>query len=222
MKHIVLALSLMYWLNSAFANCMQTFNVKQNAEVSDYTWIPGVGSFSSPPISCVALEKSRQRLFVSAGGKIDSTFFASAVKYEAELTAISKRIANAKSDLDNKLANDAAIDAVRVSLEIILYDLGKAMTLIGCFAPEPTMLSKFGCGVGLISTAKDTHSILSGNLTKKELSDRAKKLTGDINTMEKARAALIAKKAQFKMDASSKQLNLVFLQMCEAVQKSCL
>jgi hypothetical protein len=222
MKRILFAVLSLSCLGNAAANCLQTFNVKANSTVSDYAWVPGTGVLTASPISCVTFEKARQRLFVSGQGKIDPAYFANVSKYESEVSALSARIAKTKVELDKKLQSDATVDAIIIPFEIILYDLSKAMTLIGCFAPEPTMVTKVGCGIGLIGTAKETYSIVSGGLTKQQISDRAKQLTADIAAMEKARAALLAKKGQFQMDTSTKQLNAVFLNMCEAVKKSCL
>lgn len=204
------------------ANCLQSFNVKPDAIVSDFTWIPGSGFVAQDPISCIALERSRQALFISGEKKIDPVVLSEVSKYESELNKLSDRIAKTKLELDSKLAADASLEALRLAFEIILYDLAKAATLIGCAAPDPTMLSKALCAVGLVSTAKDSYSILSGNLTKQELSSKAQKLTSDITQMENAKRSLLAKQPSFNMDSAEKKLNETFLNMCETVKKSCL
>lgn len=217
-------LTALLFLTTAYANanptCLQTFDVKADKKVSDFTWLPGATP-SLGPLNCRSLELSRQAYFVANQKMIDVAKLAQVKDYNAEITNSIAALEKAQSDLQAKLSQDATIDALRITYRVLKYEFGKVSALVGCFAPEPSV-SKAFCAIGLVILAEDTASVLDGTIAKTEISDGAKKLGGRVGELKAQYAKLKQKEASFNMSLAQKQHTQVFLGMCEAVRASCL
>lgn len=206
---------------TADPTCLQSFNVRADKSVSSFTWLPGATAENIGPLNCRSLELSRQAYFVANQRLIDVSKLGKAQDYKAEVDRSLSSLDKAQKDLSTKLAQDATLDALRITYRVLKYEFGKASALIGCYAPEPTA-SKAFCAIGLAILAEDTASVFDGSIAKIEMSDRAKKLTERVSELKSQYGKLKQQGETFNMSFAEKQHTQVFIGMCQAVRSSCL
>lgn len=203
------------------ANCLQTFNVKADKTATHFGWLPGSAQYGATSMSCVSLEAMRQDYYVASGKAIDVAAFQSAQAYKTETEKTLAKLSDAQTLLQNQIAKDATIDALRITYRVLKYEFGKASTLIGCLSPDPTA-SKALCAIGLFILADDTSSVLDGSIAKVEVTEGAKKLTKRVEELKAQYAKLKANEVKFDMSAVQKRQAEIFTGMCSTVQTQCL
>jgi hypothetical protein len=220
-RSLLLAALGFFICSSAFADCMQNFNVKPDKQASYAGWLPGSDQLAVKSVNCRALELSRQQLFVEHGTSIDPKVLASVQAYATETSDAMAKLVKARADLQEQLSKDAGVNALRVTYRVLKYEFGKASALIGCLAPDLTV-SKAMCAIGLAILAEDTGSVLDGSIAKTEISERSKKLDADIKNLQAQYEALMKMRDNFRMDVAKQRYTEMFEAMCSAVQKQCL
>lgn len=203
-------------------DCMQSFAVKAEKSVSKFDWVPGSGVAPAGTVSCVALERSREDYFVLEQQRIMPDKLGTAANFEAELNALASSIAKKQLELRKLIDSNATSAALKVAFKVLWYEIGKSLTIIGCLAPDPTLITKVGCFVGVVDTAINTQEVLSGDITKTKANELEKKLAAQVKTLEGNRLALLAKKDKYVMDEVGKGHTRTFLAMCQAVKSNCL
>jgi hypothetical protein len=202
-------------------SCLQSFKVRGDRSVSGFSWLPGSRGLPAKPISCRSLELSRQAYFVANDKMIDVVMLTHAQRWQTEVERSLARLDRAQQELSAKSAQDATLDALRVSYRVLKYEFGKASALVGCFAPEPTA-SKALCAIGLVILAEDTASVVDGSIAKTEMSEGAKKLSSHVAQLKAQYAKLKQQSGKFNMSVAQEQHSRVLVGMCQAVKSSCL
>jgi hypothetical protein len=202
-------------------SCLQSLNVRADRTVSNFAWLPGSAVAPVGTISCRSLELSRQAYFIAHEKLINVDALAQAQAYLAEVERSLSHLDTAQRDFSARLAQDAKLDALRVTYRVLKYEFGKASALIGCFAPEPSA-SKALCAIGLVILAEDTASVVDGSIARTEMSDGAKKLFSHVAQLKAQYGRLTQQRGSFSMPLAQEQYSRVFAGMCQAVKSSCL
>lgn len=204
-----------------YANCMQSFKVKPDKMVTYFGWLPGSNEYNVGVMSCRALEHTRQQLFLQSGNAIDPKIFSSVGRYKTEVEETRKTIEQTEQKLRTQLAKDESINALRVTFNVLAYTFGKYSAIVGCYtAIEPPSMA--ACAIGIAILAKETASVYDGSIAKTEISERAKRLNGQLTEFKKRYADLLKNESSFNMSLAEKRYNEMFAGMCAAIQKECL
>jgi len=214
---------LLFLTGVAYADqgCLQSFNVDVDKSVSSFAWLPGAPIQNMEPMNCRSLELVRQAYFLKNEKLIDVTKLGQVKDYEAEIESSLATIKKNEADLQKKLAQDAALDSLRITYRVLMYEFAKASTLISCFAPEPTA-SKVVCAIGLVKVVEDTASVLDGTIAKTEISEGAKEMKARGAELRKKYEQLKQREPSFDMSLAQKEHSELFLSMCQAIRSNCL
>ena len=209
--------------HTAFAQvgCLQSLKItKPNATIPGYPWLPG-STPGQAPLSCLAAEAFRERVYVENKPLIDGTMLANRDAFLARATADAAKAEAAISDLEAKIrANDVA-SALVIAAEVVYASLAKAGVIASCLLPDPGP-EKLVCA-GLVGNVVITFGhILSGNMMQNEFAGLAAAARQDQAKIQARLAALKSTLRDSDMPKAQEATLSMFGGMCRAVQQNCL
>jgi hypothetical protein len=193
----------------AYGACEQSFPIDPNKTISSISVLLAMPEASARPISCAAADKFKNFLFVSGATKVDDKAFRDLKTYQQAMRA--------QRAVLEKAIKDAEPNPTRILVDVALLEYGKYATLVACAAPEPTA-SKAACAIGVGTAMLATY----------DLANNAAKANENLNVAKIGLAshdALYQKEMEAKaaqgITAAQANLNAMYNNMCQALQKYC-
>jgi hypothetical protein len=216
---LLICAALNLFVPSAFGqgSCMQSFNVKDRPLLT-YDWLPGNPGQS---MSCMAAERLREKIYIDNKDLFDNAADGDPATY---ISTAKDAIASAQAKIDDLNAaiqrNDTEA-GLMLSLEVVLYEIGKAGFMVSCLAPDVTVTKLF-CGATFLGIGIQSMRIINGNIAINEFSQLADK---NRQLLQQTQSNLDSMKA--KLNASNfsqvKKNNVaMFNGLCAAIKSDCL
>ena len=204
----------------AQAGCLQSLAIKKpTATIPGYPWLPG-STPGQAPMSCLAAETFRERVYVENKPLIDGAMLANREAFLARATADVAATEKAIDDLDAKIRANERKQVLLLAGELAIVT-GARNSVVACLTQRsPGDLAN--CVLTLSGFVITMGHILSGNMADNEFAGIADTARQDL---AKAKAGLDSLRSTLRdgdMPAVQKATVSMFGGLCRAVQQNCM
>ena len=204
----------------AQVDCLRSLKItKPTATIPGYPWLPG-STPGQAPLSCLAAETFRERVYVENKPLIDGAMLANREAFLARATADVAATEKAIGDLEAKIQANEKKQVLLLAVELVIATSGRN-TVVACLAlRSPAGLP--ACAAVVTGMVIAIAHMLSGNMAENEYATAAATARQDLAKVKAQLASLRSTLKDGDMPAVQQATVSMFGGLCRAVQQNCM